>query len=240
MQIEVLDGDWGAVSRAEIKRLLCDVASHIERELREPLVGIIHVMSLPEEEDPIAYHRPPNTTIHKIGLSAKDQSWSQFTYQFAHEFCHVLSGHDRLKDNPNGWFHESLCELASLFVLRRMAKIWKIDPPDEFPSSYSGSLNRYVECKISKWQKAVPTIPFSSWVSKNERELRMDPYIRIKNGVVALMLLPLFEKNRHGWNAVRHLPVSEDPIREYIDAWKIDVRDIDRPFVESVGKTLLG
>ena len=54
-----------------------------------------------------------------IKLSARDTYWNKYAYQFAHEFCHVISKHDNLKENPNNWFHEAICELSiHAFTLR--------------------------------------------------------------------------------------------------------------------------
>ena len=75
------------------------------------------------------YYRENREGPFVVQLTARDRKWSKFAYQFSHEFCHLLSGHDRLRDNPNQWFHESLCELASVFTLRQMAKQWLISPP---------------------------------------------------------------------------------------------------------------
>lgn len=78
-----------------------------------------------------------------------------------------------------------------------------------------------------------------TWFYMNEGDMRRDPYLRVKNGVVALEILPVFEDIPQGWNAVRHLPVSTGMIGEYIESWKNEVNDIDCAFVERVGELLL-
>ena len=123
MEIEILECDWGVARRDEIHVLLEDVASHIVRELRDPLDETIRVMNMPGNP-PRAFFRRAGDTAYEVNLTAKDRKWSQFAYQFGHEFRHVLSGHDRLRCNPDNWFHESLCELSSFFVLRRMALVF--------------------------------------------------------------------------------------------------------------------
>lgn len=239
MKIEVLECDWGVAQHDDIWKLLLDVASHIVRELRYPFVETIHVMNLPGQRCPKAFYGGPDATKYEINLTARDRKWSKFAYQFSHEFCHVLSGHDRLRDNPNNWFHEAICELASFFVLRRMAERCLVDPPFAHWSDYSAAPADYAECEARKYQRATPAGSFSAWLRTNECELRQNCYLREKNGVVALRLLPLFEKApQHGWNAVRRLPVSKGLIHEYIEAWKTDVQDIDHLFVESIGNTL--
>lgn len=177
MQIEVLECDWGVAQRGDIRTLLLDVASHIVRELRDPFVKTIHIMNLPGQS-PRSFYRSPDATKHEVNLTAKDRKWSQFAYQFSHEFCHILSGHDRLRDNPNNWFHEAICELASFFVLRRMAERWPVDPPFAHWSDYSAALADYAECEARKYRRATPAGSFSAWLRTNEWELRRDSYLR--------------------------------------------------------------
>ncbi len=239
MKIKILQCNWGAIHRNDIQKLLENVASHIWCELRDPFNETIHVMNLPTKNAPEAFFRNPGTTHYEVNLTAKDKYWCQYAYQFAHEFCHILSGHNRLRGNPNNWFHESICELSSLFVLRRMAQSWRTHPPYPGKENYSASLKDYAQNKIDQHRKSVPTGSFSTWLSGKEDKLRRYKYHRDLNGVVAITLLQLFEKTPTGWNAVRHLPVCTGQIKEYIEAWKADVHQDDRPFVKCVGKVLL-
>lgn len=237
MKIEVLECDWGVARRDDIQKLLEDVASHILRELRDPFDETIRVLNLPGQP-PRAFFRRLGNSAYEVNLTAKDRKWSQFAYQFGHELCHVLMGHDRLRCNANNWFHESICELSSFFVLRRMAERWPTNPPYHNWAAYSASLEDYARSEASKYRIIAPTAPFGPWLAANEHTMRQNPYLRDKNGVVALKLLPLFEQAPRGWNAVRSLPASESPIREYIEDWKIVVPQADRLFVECIGKAL--
>ena len=192
MEISVLECEWGVARRGDIRKLLEDVASHIVRELRDPFDEAVHVVNLPGRT-PLTSFRDSGTAAYMVNLTARDRQWSQFAYQFGHEFCHVLMGTDRLRDNPNNWFHESICELSSFFVLRRMAERWLSDPPYPNWSGYAASLAAYAESTAAKFRKVAPTDSFSAWLSTNEDRMRQDPYLRERNGVVALKLLPLFE-----------------------------------------------
>lgn len=53
---------------------------------------------------------------YTIYLSARENYWSKYIYQFAHEYCHFLI-YDPLdgKLETTFWFEESVCELASMF-----------------------------------------------------------------------------------------------------------------------------
>ena len=72
-----------------------------------------------------------NKRPYQVFLSATDTYWSQYVYQFSHELCRILTHFDRYRTHKHKWFEESLCELASLHVLRSLAKVWKEDPPSE-------------------------------------------------------------------------------------------------------------
>lgn len=238
MNISILSCDWGETKREDIQRLLDDVASHILRELRDPFHGTVRVMNLPTQDCPRTYFRRSGDSAYEINLTAQDRLWSKFAYQFAHELCHVLSGHDRLRDNPNNWFHEAICELASLFVLRRMGERWPHWPPYSNWSSYSSNLTAYAESLSERLHENSPTGSFCAWLSANEPVLRADPYLRDRNGVVAIRLLPIFEREPRGWNAVRLLPTTIDPIHRYIDAWRSSVDELDRPFVQRIAHAM--
>ena len=167
LRISVLECDWGEAVRCNIQLLLEDVASHIGRELRYPLDKSIQVMNLPTKECPIAFYRRPGDDAYKINLTVKGRKWSQFAYQFAHEFCHVLSGHERLRNNPNNWFHEAVCELASIYTLRRMGERWRTRPPFANWTSYSESLAAYSEDLLEKYRSMSPEGSFNAWLSAN-------------------------------------------------------------------------
>jgi len=69
------------------------------------------------------YRRGPNGE-YLVRLNTGDRHWAQHAYQFAHEFGHILANYDE-HERRNKWFEESVCEMASLFVLRRMSETWK-------------------------------------------------------------------------------------------------------------------
>ena len=72
-------------------------------------------------QNPITlFQRNPQGEI-VVKLNTGKTFWSQYAYQIAHEICHV---HCSFREGPreNLWFEESICETASLFCLRAMAK----------------------------------------------------------------------------------------------------------------------
>ena len=184
---------------------------------------------------PMTYYRGTREGPFVVQLTARDRRWSQFAYQFSHEFCHILSGHERLGDNPNQWFHESLCELASIFTLRQMAQQWLTCPP--FPNwvDYAASLEQYASELISRQEnRSSSEENLASWLASEEESLRNDPYQRDKNAVVSYSLLPILESEPTGWNAIRTLPNSSAMLKDYLQDWRLRVDPVDRPLVERI------
>ena len=237
MKISVLPCEWGDARPFDIQNLLQNVASHIERELRDPFPGTIEAMNLPGQQQPRIHYRSPGNTAYPINLTAKDNHWSRFAYQFAHEFCHALSGYEGLRYNPNKWFHESICEMASIFVLRRMGRRWRRSK-NHMWARFAPSHTEYADNLLRDHASNMPSGLFRAWLSENESDLRACPYLRDKNGVVATKLLPNFEQEPSGWNAVRQLPATTGKIQAYIESWRSSVDAQDRGFVEGIGASL--
>jgi hypothetical protein len=146
-----------------------------------------------------------------IGLSARDTRWAQYSFQFAHEFCHALANfadHSQpavsKAPNPNLWLEESLCETASLFVLRAMSRTWATHPPYPAWQVYAPWLNDYVEQRLALAEHRLP-VSFSAWFRDNQPALRRDPDQRARNITIATHLLPIFEADPAGWEAVTFL-----------------------------------
>ena len=236
LQLVVAESDWGGAQPDNIKTLLADVASHLTQLVREPLNGIVEVAPTKSIDDkPMTIYRFSPETPYPILLQARERHWCQFAYQFAHELCHALSDYERLRDNPNNWFHEALCELASVFTLRRMAERWPAYPPYSNWADYAESLTSYVQERLSLREHQLPVgMTLSTWLLSEEDGLREDRYLRDKNAVVAYSLLPIFESDPAGWNAVRRLPDSSAMFRDYLRDWYLQVECIDKPFVNRI------
>ncbi len=241
MKIEVAESGWGIAHTGDVQILLEDTASHINNLLRTPFTGSIHVIPAPSKEQyPMThYRRIPDGPI-SIQLTARDTYWAQFAYQFSHEFCHAISGYERLRNNPNNWFHESICEMASIFTLRRMSETWIEHPPYSSWSDYASSLAQYAEDRLMREEVQLPSdVTLRDWVSVREDKLRGDPYMRELNDTIAYAILPLFEENPGGWNAIPKLPVSLARLHTYMREWNSNVAQEEKAFVSSISIMLL-
>lgn len=239
MHINICTCDWGEARRQDLHALLVDTASHIHRELRQPVEGTINVVNLPSLDGPRTIYRQDGKGPFDITLTARDLKWAKFAYQFAHEYCHVQSGYERLRDNPNNWFHESICELASLYTLRSMGERWLKKPPYPNWATYAPHLTAYANNIISaRTLVGVSDRNFAAWPLAEETELRKDPYQREKNKLVACRLLGLFEECPRGWNAITVLPDSKALMLDYLKEWRVAAEPDDRPFLDQVTAVL--
>lgn len=235
ININVPPSDWGEERRENVENLLRNIASHIYILLRTPFVANIKVIPAPIDEDPMVLYRLPNETLYTVMLSVRDSYWAQYAHQFSHEFCHIISGYDKLKNNSNNWFHEVICEIASVFTVRRMAERWTSNPLYQINPSFAVSLDDYWKKRVSCPKTQISEgISLYSWLQDHEETLRRDPYQRLKNRLVAYQLLPIFEETPEGWNAIRNFPISEGYLKEYLINWYSLVDDEDKPFVARV------
>ena len=236
---------WGNAQPIDIERLLEDTASHLNRELRNPVTGTISVRSAPAtDREPrllIQYSRPG---FYCVQLTAIDRHWCQYAYQFAHEFCHIVIDPYRGESPSTQWLEEAVCELASVFVLRRMAERWLTQPPYPNWASYSSPLAEYARQRLDEPERSLPSdVSLADWFSANEGALRQDPYQRDQNALIAYNMVPIFETLPESWNAIQRLPAdqhptTDSPTRAHLQSWRAAVDPRDRHVVDQVMQLL--
>ena len=224
----------------------------------------IHVF--PRDECPITLYRPREDGRVAIGLTARQTYWCQYAFQFAHECCHTLIGHThpdtrcRLESSctANDWLEESLCEVASLFALRRMEEDWQQSPPYPHWASYAKNFSNYAEDRLREsaqlWMdesKECGCMHLHEWLRHKEEKLRQDSCNRPLNNIVAMKLLPLFERDPScAWDSLRFFKREVLPkrstLREHISSWLSVVRSSEEAhpsavaFVRDLSVLLLG
>lgn len=224
LQIEVQPGDWGSSSLADIDALLNNVKCTILANFDDAPTGTIQVVR--RNGGPMIAYRKSSSDPYRIMLNADNRLWARMSYQFSHDFLHLLMGYEDLRGeedapHPYGWFFESLCELSSIATLRQMARNWKTDPPYPNWRDYSKSLGDYAQGLLDTPARALPAgVSLADWYAANRNVLRANHSIRPLNGVVANALLPLFEKHPAGWDAVRFMPDETGPIDRFFRSWR--------------------
>jgi hypothetical protein len=178
-----------------------------------------------------------------MALSAHDTRWAQYGFQFSHEFCHALanyanSSQQRIADRPNSnlWLEESLCETASLFSLRAMSHTWQVRPPSPALKTYARWLADYANQRLELPEHRLPAgTSFSDWFRRHQPALRRDAGQRDWNAIIAAQLLPVFEAEPTGWEAVtflnRGLTNGQESLSEHFAQWRANCPPRLRPFV---------
>jgi len=235
LDIRVAPGDWGDADRDDIQKVLLSAAGELWQHFRARELRPIIVKQ--GSSGPSTFYEEGPNGEYVVTLDVKDMYWGQFAYQFAHEFCHVLAG--RTSSSRNQWFVESLCEAASIHAVKQMGVTWKTSPPLANWKSYAASLTRYAEGALSRPSDELGSeATLVRWYAQNHEKLRKDPYLREKNRTVAKKLLPLFEKNPKGWEAVGYLNIrkgaADDSLDTYLLNWHAEAPAEHKPFVKGI------
>jgi hypothetical protein len=226
--------DWGVAVRDAHQ-----VLAAAGRELRKHAsTAAFPVIEIAPRGGPIAlYQRGPNGEA-RVKLDVHGPYWAQYTYQFAHELTHVLCGNVEV-EHKQKWFEESLCETASLFVLRRSAETWATEPPYPSWKDYAGAFARYADERLST--TALPDgQSFPAWWAERKAQCEADATDRPRNTIIAARLLPIFEATPSGWDALPYLHKerlgADASFSDLLDVWEIASPPKHKSFVQAIRK----
>lgn len=181
-----------------------------------------------------------------VGLHVGGLDWAKFAFQFAHEFCHLLTGNSNSQNgiwkdltHKNKWLEEAICETASLFALRSMATRWQHNAPYPQWRPYGKSLLKYARDRMDKREHRLPrNVSFIEWFRSNELSLRADSIIRDKNCIIASQLLPHFEAHPAGWESMtffnRIQPDQDRALSAHFEEWRKACPQVQREFVSQL------
>jgi len=237
LEIRVEDGGWGGAGTRDIQKVLLSTAGELWKHFPDRRLAPIVVRH--SSRGPITLFRRGGGGEHVVKLDVEGTFWCQFAYQFAHEFCHILTNYSERAPREHQWLVESLCEAASVYAIGRMSESWKTAPPYPNWKGYSGALAKYAENLRKKKSEEVPAgETLADWYRKNAPELRKSPYQRDKNRLVARHLLGLLEKSPEHWRAVGYLnhrePDASKGFAGFLSAWRDESPKRHKPFVEAV------
>ena len=227
--LTVENGNWGATSLRSILAVLASAAGVLADAFGRAPDAPVRVA--PWNRDPQVFddQRP-----YQIRLSARDRYWSQYVYQFSHEFCHVMTNFDRHKGHEHRWFDECLCEVASLFVLHRLAELWKARPPEAIPDAAGFAFNHrtYAERTAARYLRISRDL-LPEWFAKAVPRLEANPYERDLCGTVAVALLHSFQADPALWRDCVHLshwnPNADPAFEDYLGSWTAHLQDHSFP-----------
>jgi hypothetical protein len=229
INITVQAGGFGVASAADINAVLQSAAGELCRywpRTQLPSIDVYHRPDHPQTDS-----RPAAGNQIAIGLTARDNHWAQYSFQFAHEYCHALinysnddRGSARDRRYPDLWLEESLCETASLFTLRALSRSWLIAPPYAAWRDYAPWFVAYAEERLALPEHHLPAgTSFVVWFRANEAALRQDSTRRDRNTIIAAQLLPIFEKEPRGWGALAFFRRAANPnqsLSQHFTKWR--------------------
>ena len=246
LNLRVKMAGFGDAGEADIKAVLRSAAGEIwkhcsDTRFEQPGFEIYH-----SNQCPITLFNPTGDGYIAIGLAVEGRLWARFSFQFAHEFTHALMDHSndsrKLWHNAghaNMWLEECICETASLFTLRAMGRTWKTNPPYPNWKDYAPSLAKYAKERMDDPKHRLPAgTTFAAWFAAEEPGLRKACGQREKNTVIAQQLLPLFEAEPSGWEAVTWLKLcsrdTEKTLAKHLSEWHANAPAAQRPFIDRV------
>lgn len=244
VSIQVDNKGWGAVDPRQIEVVLHSVADLLlgDQSDRPIKVRVSHT-----DTNPVAlYERGPDGE-YLVRLHADRTRWHLYVYEFAHEFCHILSNYDRAGgevSRQNQWFEETICETASLYALGSLATAWSLAPPEPELAAHAKDLRRFFRLLITEGHRKLPEdTELREWLREHEAHLSADPYRRDQNDLVAKTVLPLFFADPRGWDAIGYLNLHpDDPsasLDEFMRHWHANAPERDRPFIARLSTLLL-
>lgn len=157
----------------------------------------------PREDHPFCFNIMNG--FQGIELSAKDRNYCQYVYQFAHEYCHFLVNRDNKGERTGAyWFEETICELASIYMLRLMEKQWETTPPYKIWQSYYTSYKEYADEIINRASNKIDK-PLREWISERLELLHGPEYQREIYTAIAVNIMDIFFENPNLWNIITYI-----------------------------------
>lgn len=247
LRITVENDGWGKAPPDNLRAVLVSAGGELWKYC--PRTELDEILVQHRDDHPQAnWQRGADGRI-VIGLASRDTFWAQFAFQFAHEFCHALATHSndwrqtwREDGKPNHWLEESLCETASLFALRAMGRSWETAPPYPNWKSFAPALTDYAQERLDDPKHALPSgMTFPAWFRAEEPELRKQPTQREKNTLIAKQLLPLFEADPRGWEAMTYFNLGPHdrtmPLAQFLREWRDRCPPDLCPLIEKLAAT---
>ncbi len=235
LDLRIAKSGWGDVRTTTVERHLQSVA----RELLPHFAGKqLPPINVEPKGGPIVLFKRANDGAIRMKLNTGGTLWAQYAFQFGHELCHVLCNYDA-DPHGNDWFEESLCEVASLYVLRRMGQTWKTDPPFDHWKSYAKHLTSYAADRLK-----VTHLPegqtLAQWYKANRSKLHKSATKRHLNRIIASALLPLFEAQPRHWEAVWSLnaakPKKAQTFERFLADWRKNTPAKHHKFIDRIAK----
>jgi hypothetical protein len=245
-QVKLETQDWGDASPADVKAVLDSVIIAISPYMPNHKFNTILIR--PSKDAPRAVYEKGANGEYIVQLQARGRQWAQFSYQFGHEMCHLMSNYDLAPNNVSHqqWFEESLCEAFGLFTLERMASQWESNPPYPNWREYAPHFIEYQHANLNQAHRVLPKgMGLPAWYQQYQATLSNDPYAQERhlNELVSNRLLPIFSMTPNGWEAINYLNLGDDSkdktLEKYLQDWHENTPAALRAPVEMIQQLLL-
>jgi hypothetical protein len=201
--ISVSEGDWGNVNRAEIHDVLVATARELQMFFPERHGDAIRVER--STRAPTVLYQRNAAGEYVVYLTVTGRRWEQYTYEFAHELCHIYGNHHQRPNSalaPHQWFEESLCETASLFVLRRMGLTWHARGFEQ--RNYAPIFAEYAKLLMNEVQSTRPTDTRAVVCPQRDATLAESVRSQTTTNIVLIICCPFSRRNQRAGN---HCPI---------------------------------
>jgi len=131
-----------------------------------------------------------------------------------------------------------------LFTLRALSRSWRIAPQYGAWRNYAPWFFAYAQERLALPEHHLPAgTSFVVWFRANEPALRQDSTRRDRNTIIAAQLLPIFEAEPRGWEALAFLnSASSDPhssLAQHLAKWHSGCPQELRSFVNKITEVFL-
>lgn len=191
------DPGFGEYDKETVHRLLRQVQDNFAVWIGETVYSTCDCLIIYRDGDPEII-KAPQANVHVIILSANQNYWYQWVYQFAHEYCHhLICG--RLSGDVTGlkWFEETLADLSSICNIKR---IISPDNVSHLPLEFLRSGSSYLE-EVS----GVPQPNCPEYLRSVADELAQPVYQRAIYSNLSATMFPLFQENPYLWRMLLHI-----------------------------------
>ncbi|MFH1226478.1 MAG: hypothetical protein V1701_01075 [Planctomycetota bacterium] len=226
------DGKWGCPLE-NARQVMLSASGEIWKYSPDRKMPLIEVVS---KGGPVFVYNIGDDQHVRVLLNTEGCVWAQMSYQFAHEFCHLLCVPSDQKVQM--WFQETLCEMASRFALKRMSESWQTNPPYLNWKSYAASLREYLD-NLQKNDRLPKGKTLIQWYRENADVLNKNSIDRPRNNVVAAELWEMLDAQPEHWDITTYYPhkrPNPDTLEEFFLAWQRDCPDAHKPFIAEIAK----
>ncbi|MCL1909418.1 MAG: hypothetical protein FWG05_00610 [Kiritimatiellaeota bacterium] len=237
--------DWGDGVSAEFAEKVCVSVADIFWRHGNVAVGdpvLVYQTDPAVEPWPIAYYRPAPGGERIIKLASYGPYRSQIAYQFAHEYCHVLTKHWKATGHHNNmWLAECFCELASIWTITKMGEDWANGHAPDGWAFFARHMTDYVNNHTKNTRRFESPAEFAEWLTPRLPDCYKNSKPAEVFKTAPVQLLPYFLEDPTLWEPVAHLNNSVDREADfptYMRQWRDSVPEELKAKVEKIAEAM--